>query len=154
MQTKQNTDHPRPRVFHDKRKGEWVEIAFRDTGRGIPPEELERIFDPFYTRDSTGKGTGLGLSLCYAIIKQHRGSIHVESEPDKGTVFTLLFPVFDEEAGSPRGFAWSEATFATRRVAARPIELGNPVRSQISPRSRCATASAGPSSRSVPVRSR
>ncbi len=64
-----------------------------DTGHGISREDIDKIFDPFYTGDSGGKGTGLGLSLCYAIIRQHMGSIHVESELNKGTVITIKLPL-------------------------------------------------------------
>lgn len=64
-----------------------------DTGHGISREDIDKIFDPFYTGDTAGKGTGLGLSLCYSIIRQHMGSIHVESEVNKGTVFTIKLPL-------------------------------------------------------------
>jgi two-component system, NtrC family, sensor kinase len=67
-----------------------VEIA--DTGSGIKPENLPRIFDPFFTTKGVGKGTGLGLSISYAIIKEHEGRIQVESEPGKGTKFTVFIP--------------------------------------------------------------
>ncbi len=68
-------------------------ISFADTGIGIPPGELQKIFDPFFTTKEAGKGTGLGLSLSYDIIKRFKGDIQVESEPGKGTVFTVLLPV-------------------------------------------------------------
>ncbi len=62
-------------------------------GALVSREDIDKIFDPFYTGDSAGKGTGLGLSLCYAIIRQHMGSIHVESELNKGTVVTIKLPL-------------------------------------------------------------
>jgi two-component system sensor histidine kinase PilS (NtrC family) len=66
---------------------EWVEIAFQDMGRGIPPQELERIFDPFYT--TRPSGTGLGLSIARKILESMGGRIDVESRPGVGTTFHL-----------------------------------------------------------------
>jgi len=66
---------------------EWVEMAFQDTGRGIPPEELERIFDPFYT--TRPSGTGLGLAIARKILESMGGRIAVESRPNAGTTFRL-----------------------------------------------------------------
>lgn len=69
----------------------WVEIS--DTGKGIPKEEITRIFDPFFTSKPVGVGTGLGLSLSYSIVNKHKGRIEVESEVGKGTRFTVWLPV-------------------------------------------------------------
>ncbi len=69
-----------------------VEILFKDTGRGIPPENLPKIFDPFFTTMPVGKGTGLGLSISYSIIRQHQGSIEVESRAGEGATFTIRLP--------------------------------------------------------------
>ena len=71
-------------------------IAFEDTGNGIPEQDLEKIFDPFYTTKEAGKGTGLGLSLSYNIVKRFKGDITVESAPGKGTTFTILLPIEKE----------------------------------------------------------
>ena len=73
----------------------WVEIA--DTGKGIEPEALSRIFDPFYTTKPVGKGTGLGLSLSYSIIERHGGNIEVKSEVGKGTCFRVRLPIKQPE---------------------------------------------------------
>ncbi len=70
-----------------------VEISFADTGIGIAKENLQDIFNPFFTTKEEGKGTGLGLSVSYGIIQDHRGSIEVESEPGRGTVFYIKLPV-------------------------------------------------------------
>ena len=67
-------------------------IQVADTGSGIRPEHLERIFDPGFTTKGVGVGTGLGLSITYRIIENHHGSIQVESEPGRGTTFTLRLP--------------------------------------------------------------
>ncbi len=70
-----------------------VEVAIADTGPGIPKENLERIFDPFYTNKAVNKGTGLGLSISYGIIEKLGGQIRVESEVGKGTTFYITLPV-------------------------------------------------------------
>jgi signal transduction histidine kinase len=70
-----------------------VRIEIRDTGVGIPPEDLRRIYDPFFTTKGPGRGTGLGLAICYGIIHEHAGKISAESRPGLGTRFDLEFPV-------------------------------------------------------------
>jgi two-component system NtrC family sensor kinase len=70
-----------------------VEALVSDTGRGIPPEEIGRIFDPFFSTKPSGQGTGLGLSIAYGIITSHKGTIQVASELGKGTTFTIRLPV-------------------------------------------------------------
>ncbi len=67
-------------------------VSISDTGFGIPPENKSRIFEPFFTTKEVGKGTGLGLSISYEIIKKHDGEIVVDSEPGKGTTFTIRLP--------------------------------------------------------------
>jgi len=71
---------------------EEVWIAVSDSGCGMAPEIQARIFDPFFTTKPVGKGTGLGLSLSYGIIEKHGGRIKVDSEPGKGSTFTLFLP--------------------------------------------------------------
>jgi len=75
--------------------GEYVMVKVIHEGHGIPPEKLPKIFEPFYTTKRTGEGTGLGLSTGYGIVKQTGGFIFAKSEVDRGTVFTLLFPVYE-----------------------------------------------------------
>ncbi|MBM3301757.1 MAG: GHKL domain-containing protein, partial [Deltaproteobacteria bacterium] len=70
-----------------------VAIAFSDTGIGIPPENLPKVFEPFFSTKKKGKGVGLGLSVAYGIIQEHDGSIRVHSEVGKGTTFTIELPV-------------------------------------------------------------
>lgn len=72
--------------------GEQIEIRVCDTGLGIAPEHLSRIFDPFFTTRPVGMGTGLGLSITYSIVQQHHGHISVESQPGRGTCFTIRLP--------------------------------------------------------------
>jgi two-component system NtrC family sensor kinase len=69
-----------------------VQIAFADTGSGIPKEIVSKIFDPFFTTKAVGKGTGLGLSICYSIMQRLGGSISVKSEVGEGTEFKLTIP--------------------------------------------------------------
>jgi len=68
-------------------------VRVADTGHGISREEVHKIFDPFYTTSPAGKGTGLGLSICYSIVKQHFGSIEVESAEGEGSRFTVRLPI-------------------------------------------------------------
>ncbi len=68
-------------------------IRISDDGSGVAPENMEKIFSPFFTTKPVGKGTGLGLSVCYGIIQQMNGKMEVESIVDKGTTFTIVLPV-------------------------------------------------------------
>jgi signal transduction histidine kinase len=70
-----------------------IEVTIRDTGFGIPPENLNKIFMPFFTTKKIGQGTGLGLAIAYGIVKMHRGSIDVDSKPKEGTTFVVKLPV-------------------------------------------------------------
>ena len=76
--------------FPDKKK---IMISFKDTGVGIPEENIPRLFEPFFTTKKKGKGVGLGLSVAYGIIEEHGGSINVESEVGKGTTFKVELPL-------------------------------------------------------------
>ncbi len=76
--------------------GDWVEITITDNGVGIPPENLEKIFEPFYTTKKVGEGTGLGMSISYEIIQKHGGDIQVASEVGQGTTFSITLPLEGE----------------------------------------------------------
>ena len=76
-----------------------VEVRFMDTGAGIIPEDLERIFYPFFTTKQ--KGSGLGLSIVHRIMEEHGGRILVESKPDHGTIMVLQLPVEKAEQNLP-----------------------------------------------------
>jgi signal transduction histidine kinase len=69
-----------------------VIITVRDSGRGIPPEILPNIFEPFYTTKNEGHGVGLGLSTVYGIMERHHGSVNVESQPGEGTNISIELP--------------------------------------------------------------
>ncbi len=72
---------------------DFVCIAITDTGSGILKENLGKIFDPFFTTKPVGEGTGLGLSITFGIVERHKGTIEVDSEPGKGTTFTVKLPL-------------------------------------------------------------
>ena len=73
-------------------------IIFQDNGPGIAPENLKRIFNPFFTTKEVGKGTGLGLSLCYGIVSEHGGTITPRSEPGEGATFVIELPITRQTA--------------------------------------------------------
>ena len=81
--------------------GDFVAVTVNDTGSGIAPDDLQRIFEPFYTTKGVGAGTGLGLSQVIGFAKQSGGDIRVESEPGTGATFTLYLP----RAASPSAWA-------------------------------------------------
>jgi two-component system, NtrC family, sensor kinase len=71
-----------------------VEIRVSDNGNGIPPEAVDKIFQPFFTTKPTGKGTGLGLSMSYEIVtKAHGGELKVENNENEGVTFTIVLPI-------------------------------------------------------------
>jgi signal transduction histidine kinase len=74
------------------REGYWVELTVQDSGIGIPPEDLDKLFDPFFSTKEGG--IGLGLSIAHRIVDQHHGKIEVDSNPGKGTRFTISLPIF------------------------------------------------------------
>ena len=76
-----------------RREDGRVSVAVRDTGCGIPPENMTKIFDPFFTTKEPGKGTGLGLSVSHGIVARLGGSLAVQSEPGRGAAFTVTLPL-------------------------------------------------------------
>jgi PAS domain S-box-containing protein len=83
-------------------QGELVVLSVADTGIGIPPEDIERIFEPFYTKKTMGRsGTGLGMAVVWGSVKDHRGHIDVKSRVDHGTTVTLFFPATRLEVREP-----------------------------------------------------
>jgi PAS domain S-box-containing protein len=75
-----------------------VAVEVEDDGVGMPPDQLHRIFDPFYTTKDVGAGTGLGLSIAYNIVRRHGGTLRVESEPGHGTRFEMFLPLHGGES--------------------------------------------------------
>jgi CheY-like chemotaxis protein len=79
----------------DVERGEYLRLTVSDTGHGIEPALMPRIFDPYFTTKGPDKGTGMGLSVVHGIVKSHGGIIKVYSEVGKGTVFRVFFPRAD-----------------------------------------------------------
>ena len=119
--------------------GQYVVVRVRDQGRGIEPELIARIFEPFYTTKRPGEGTGLGLSMAYGIVKQSGGFIFADSEPGRGTTFTLWFPAGldadlapaadapnqqDVEPSSRAAPQMLEAIAAVKAGRPRPVDAG------------------------------
>jgi len=82
------------------RDGAYLRVSVRDTGVGIPEEDIEKIFEPFFTTKEAGEGTGLGLSVSYHIVEQHGGRIEVKSRPGGGATFSVFLPLPDWRKGS------------------------------------------------------
>ena len=78
--------------IYPSKSNDWIKINIKDGGIGMSKDIIPRIFDPFFTTKEVGKGVGLGLSICQAIIEKHNGSITVQSEPNKGSIFTVQLP--------------------------------------------------------------
>jgi CheY-like chemotaxis protein len=96
------------RLHDDVRPGQYVMVAVTDTGTGIAPELLERVFEPFFSTKAEGKGTGLGLSMVYGLVRQSGGHVKIYSEVDQGTTIRLYLPrshlgeeVLPDEAAVP-----------------------------------------------------
>jgi PAS domain S-box-containing protein len=85
----------------DPGRGDRVTVAVTDTGTGMDGETLRRVFDPFFTTKPPGVGTGLGMAMVYGLMKQHRGSVQVSSQPGEGTTVRLLFPAVRVVAAAP-----------------------------------------------------
>jgi signal transduction histidine kinase len=77
-------------------RGQRIAIDVADTGSGIDPEHLAQIFQPFFTTKTIGRGTGLGLAIVQETVRAHGGQISVESEPGKGSRFSIFLPLVGE----------------------------------------------------------
>ena len=91
-------DHVTRTQFQEIDPGRYIQLAISDTGHGIDPKIIANIFDPYFTTKEIGKGTGMGLAVVLGIVKNHNGAINVYSEPGKGSIFKVLFPVADGNA--------------------------------------------------------
>ena len=89
-----------PPADHGGAPGEFVRLSVTDAGPGISGEDMGRVFEPFFTTKEVGEGTGLGLSVAYGIVRDHGGWIAVESEPGRGSRFTIYLPSGDGREGA------------------------------------------------------
>jgi CheY-like chemotaxis protein len=99
-----------PEGGHPGKPGDFVKLTVSDTGEGMPPEVLNRLFEPYFTTKAVGKGTGLGLSIAYGIVTEHGGWMEVESKPRTGSRFNVYLPratqaAPDADEGAKEGFA-------------------------------------------------
>ena len=92
-------DHAHEDRCHVRDEGKYVKLSVTDTGCGMPPEVISRVFDPYFTTKEEGVGSGMGLAVVHGIIESHNGVIWVESDIGKGSTFHILFPV--AETGNP-----------------------------------------------------
>lgn len=115
----------------DLPEGPYVSLEVRDSGAGMPPETLSRIFEPFFSTKSTGRG--LGLSAVQGIIRSHKGILKVESEPGVGTVFKIMLPCTTEQTVNPAEVAGNQKAVENRTMNGTilVIEDEAPVRSVI-----------------------
>jgi signal transduction histidine kinase len=102
-----------------------AEVIIEDTGSGIETEHINKIFEPFFTTKETGKGTGLGLSITYGIVKEHGGDITVQSEPGKGTKFTVILPLDSTTTGTNDVYADDQTRKLLSRIATKEQKSGS-----------------------------
>ncbi|HEU4401893.1 MAG TPA: response regulator, partial [Candidatus Polarisedimenticolia bacterium] len=103
-------------AIRSETRGATVRLTVEDDGPGVPPGNVRRVFDPFFTTREVGKGPGLGLSVCFAIVRDHAGVIRVASEPGRGASFSIDLPIASPEAlqaASVAGNAASEGAAAS-----------------------------------------
>jgi len=104
LETSMTTGAEVSEYFTGAEPEKYVSIRVRDTGTGMTRQEKAHIFEPFYTTKERGKGTGLGLSVVYGVVNSHRGFVHVESEINKGTTFSIYLPLqYSAESASGNG---------------------------------------------------
>ena len=82
-------------TFSCTQKDFYVDVRVADTGSGISPEQMAKIFDPYFTTKQGKSGTGLGLYITKKVVEDHNGSIKVDSTPDVGTTFTIRLPLLN-----------------------------------------------------------
>jgi signal transduction histidine kinase/CheY-like chemotaxis protein len=92
-------DEKRATQYENLAPGRYARLAIKDTGEGIDPKIMDRIFEPYFTTKDVDEGLGMGLAVVYGIIKKHDGSIKIESDVGRGTIVEMLFPLSDSKAG-------------------------------------------------------
>jgi signal transduction histidine kinase/ActR/RegA family two-component response regulator len=114
-------DRPRVLTVTTEVRGDRVRASIGDTGSGIPKDRLARMFDPFFTTKEPGKGTGLGLGVSLGIVKNHEGTLSVESEVGQGTIFTFEIPLVVCPTAADTNKPSSASTVA--QAAARALRI-------------------------------
>jgi signal transduction histidine kinase/CheY-like chemotaxis protein len=100
--------------------GHWVALSVADSGSGVAPEALERLFEPFFSTKAVGHGSGMGLAMVHGIVHDHGGHIDVQTQVGAGTVFRVLLPASDAAAaGNGQALATSPRPMALRRLSGR-----------------------------------
>ncbi|HLV95790.1 MAG TPA: PAS domain S-box protein [Candidatus Acidoferrales bacterium] len=99
----------------------FVVVTFADDGPGIPPGDIQRIFDPFFTTKRPGGGSGLGLTISLVVVKEHGGTIEVQSQAGAGAIFRVLLPAVPEEARTPSRSSEKGASKASRALSNRSV---------------------------------
>jgi PAS domain S-box-containing protein len=107
-------DEEKASAHQDLQPGPYVMLQVKDTGKGMDPETMGRVFDPYFTTKGLGEGTGLGLAVVQGIVKDHQGIITVESEKGEGTVFRVYFPLSEREQDDLQG-----------KESQKPLPTGN-----------------------------
>lgn len=85
-------------LINDLQPGDYVRLSVKDNGSGIAPQDMEKIFDPYFTTKEIGKGTGMGLAVVHGIVKSHNGSIMISSKAGQGTAIRIFFPICEDMA--------------------------------------------------------
>jgi signal transduction histidine kinase/ActR/RegA family two-component response regulator len=95
-------ENPNERLIGEFEAGcEYCWLRVEDNGPGIPPAILDRVFEPFFTTKGRQRGTGLGLSVAHGVVKSHNAILHLRSSPERGTSFTVYFPLVNRPAATP-----------------------------------------------------
>lgn len=112
-----SSDHP------ELTAGKYICLTILDSGTGIKPSDLERIFEPYFTTKPVGKGSGMGLAVVHGVVQSHNGIINVESNPEKGTCFSVYFPSYTEDI-LPATQEHEELPTGTERILVVDDEAG------------------------------
>ncbi len=96
--------------------GSYARLTVRDTGCGIDPAVMKRIFEPYFTTKETGKGSGLGLAVVHGIVKSYEGAVDVQSDPGDGTAFDVYFPIIEMEEGSEEEAVAADLPLGSERI--------------------------------------
>jgi len=108
-----DVDEAMAALHHELNPGPYVRLEVKDTGYGMDPETMDRIFDPYFTTKGVGEGTGLGLAVVQGIVQKHGGAVTVKSKVGKGSTFEVYFPIIEGEKGEIQGREKVESVLPT-----------------------------------------